>query len=374
MKIGIPKEIKPQEYRVGLTPESVAALVVDGHEVYVEHDAAVGIGVEDEAYLAVGAKILKTAVEIFNIADMIVKVKEPQENECEMLRSGQILFSFLHLAPNPLQTERLRNSGCSAIAYETVTAADGSLPLLTPMSEIAGRLALQNGGVYLQKNHGGLGLLLGGVAGAKSANVVVIGGGAVGEQALKMAIGMEARVSVLDISNARLQELKVKYGEKLNTVESTPETIMQYVIQADLVIGAVLIPGASSPHLITRDIVSKMKKGGVLVDVAIDQGGVSETSRATTYDAPTFLEEGVIHFCVANLPSAVPLTSTYALNRVTYPFVSAIANKGFVRALKEDSHLKNGLNVFNGNITCKRVAEELGLDYHQPDVFFDTTN
>lgn len=363
MRIGVPKEIKSQEFRVGLVPGSVRELVQRGHQVLIEKNAAIGIGIDDDAYQAVGAEICESAEEIFNKSDMIVKVKEPQPQECKMLRPEQILFTYLHLAPDPEQTRLLKESGCSAIAYETVTHADGSLPLLIPMSQVAGRMSIQAGAYCLEKNQGGRGILLGGVPGVSAAKVVVIGGGVVGTNAIRMAIGMEADVTVLEKSLQRLQQLDLQYGPKLNTIFATSDSVEEYVLHADLIVGAVLIPGAAAPKLVPRDMLKMMKQGSVIVDVSIDQGGCFETSRPTTHSKPTYVEDGVVHYCVANMPGAVPYSSTFALNNATLPFVIALADKGLKNALLEDQHLLNGLNVHNGELTYEAVAVALGYDY-----------
>jgi alanine dehydrogenase len=363
MLIGVPKEIKNQEYRVGLVPSSIRELVQNGHKVMVEHNAGIGIGVSDEDYIKSGAIISHTAEEIFVAAEMIVKVKEPQPNECKMLREGQILFTYLHLAPDPKQTAALKSSGCIAIAYETVTDSRGKLPLLAPMSEVAGRLSVQAGAYSLQKKNGGSGILLGGVPGVESARVVVIGGGVVGMNAIRMAVGMEASVVVLDRSIPRLQYLNDLYGVKLQTVYANNASIERHVIQADLVISGVLLPGAAAPKLVTRNMLKRMRPGSVLVDVSIDQGGCFETSHPTTHDDPTFVEENIVHYCVANMPGAVPRTSTFALNNATLPFTLALANKGYKKALLDDVNLLNGLNVCRGHITYEAVANDLGYRY-----------
>jgi alanine dehydrogenase len=363
MLVGVPSEIKSQEYRVGLTPGSVHELVYHGHQVIVQKGAALNIGIEDSEYTRVGAEIVDSAAEIFARADMIVKVKEPQPNECKMLREGQILFTYLHLAPDLLQTELLQQSGCIAIAYETVTDRYGRLPLLSPMSEVAGRLSIQAGAKCLEVAHGGKGVLLGGVAGVEAAKVVVLGGGVVGTNALRIAIGMEANVTVIDLSLDRLRELDFHYGASLNTIYSTHENIAKYVADADLVIGAVLVPGASAPRLVTKEMISSMSKGSVVVDVAIDQGGCFETSRATTHQDPTYLVGEVVHYCVANMPAGAARTSTFALNNSTLPFVVALADKGVEKALREDSNLLNGLNVMNGKIACEAVAKAHNKEY-----------
>ena len=363
MLIGVPKEIKNHEYRVGMTPSSVRELVFHGHKVVVETKAGSGIGFDDAAYKAAGATIAKTAKEIFAKADMIVKVKEPQPNECKMLRPGQLLYTYLHLAPDPEQTEGLIKSGCTAIAYETVTSARGGLPLLAPMSEVAGRMSVQVGAHYLEKAQGGAGILLGGVPGVKAANVVVIGGGISGTHAVRMALGMEAIVTVIDKNLDRLRELDEVFGSSLNTIYSTVDAIEQYVINADLVIGAVLVPGAAAPKLVTRKMIQQMRPGSVVVDIAIDQGGCFETSHATTHADPVYVVDNVTHYCVANMPGAVARTSTIALNNATLPFAVALANKGAKKALADDPHLMNGLNVHDGQVTYKAVADALKHKY-----------
>ncbi len=363
MLIGVPKEIKNHEYRVGLTPAGVREFVTNGHEVIVEQNAGASIGFSNEQYVAAGASMIETAAEVFASAEMIIKVKEPQPVECEMLRPGQILYTYLHLAPDPKQTELLVKSGATCIAYETVTDARGGLPLLAPMSEVAGRMSIQAGAHHLEKAQGGLGTLLGGVPGVAPAKVLVIGGGVVGTQAARMAVGMGADVTILDRSLPRLRELDVEFGGTLRCVYSTMEAIEEYALEADLVIGAVLIPGAAAPKLLTRDIISRMKKGAVVVDVAIDQGGCFETSKATTHQEPTYVVDGVVHYCVANMPGGVARTSTMALTNATMPFAVAIANKGAAQAMLDDAHLLNGLNVHAGQITYKAVADVLGYDY-----------
>lgn len=363
MRIGVPKEIKQGENRVGLVPTSVRELIVHGHQVVVQHDAGIGIGFNDEVYRAAGATISDSAEKIFEEADMIVKVKEPQHNECKMLRSGQILFTYLHLAPDPKQAENLINSGCIAIAYETVTDRQGGLPLLSPMSEVAGRLSIQAGAHCLEKSQGGSGILLSGVPGIDTGRVVVLGGGNVGTNAARMAMGMEAHVTLLDVSLRRLQQLDLQFGNRLTTIYCTAASAEEYVLQADLVIGAVLVPGRASPKLVTRDMLKKMRPGSVLVDVSIDQGGCFETSRPTTHAEPTYVIDGVVHYCVSNMPGAVPRTASFALNNATLPFVVAIADKGYQRALLDDENLLNGLNVFKGKITHAAVAADLGKPY-----------
>jgi alanine dehydrogenase len=356
MLVGVPKEIKNHEYRVGLIPGNVRQLAVHGHEVWVQKDAGAAIGLTDDLYRAAGARIIDTAQEIFAAADMIVKVKEPQPQECRMLRPGQTLFTYLHLAPDPEQTRMLQESGAVCIAYETVTDRHGGLPLLAPMSEVAGRMSIQAGAHCLEKSHGGIGLLLGGVPGTPPAKVAIIGGGVVGTNAARMAIGLEAYVTVLDKSLDRLRALDLQFGRRLNTVYANVETVEHAVLEADLVIGAVLVPGASAPKIVTRDMVSRMKKGAVLVDVSIDQGGCFETSRATTHAEPTYVVDGVIHYCVANMPGAVARTSTFALNNATAPFVLALADKGWQSALNDDAHLRHGLNVCKGQLTHPGIA------------------
>jgi len=367
MRIGVPKEIKVLENRVGLTSGSVRELVPHGHTVVVEHNAGQGIGVDDDEYVRAGAEIAATAAEIFATADMIVKVKEPQASERRMLREGQVLFTYLHLAPDPEQAKDLIASKAVCIAYETVTSPSGGLPLLAPMSEVAGRMAVQAGAYYLEKPHGGLGVLLGGVPGVAPAKVVVLGGGVVGSHACDIALGMGAEVWVLDRNVDVLRALWRQFGRPLNTVYSTRDAIERHVQSADLVIGGVLIPGASAPKLVSRDMIRRMKPGSVVVDVAIDQGGCFETSRPTTHADPVYVVDGVTHYCVANMPGGVPRTSTFALNNATLPFVLALANKGWKRALTDDPHLKNGLNVAAGKVTCKPVAEALGYKYAPPE-------
>jgi alanine dehydrogenase len=366
MRIGVPKEIKVLENRVGLTPGSVRELVHHGHQVRVQHDAGQGIGVADADYEREGAAIAESAADVFASSDMIVKVKEPQAAERALLRSGQVLFTYLHLAPDPEQTRDLVASNAVCIAYETVTSGNGGLPLLAPMSEVAGRLAVQAGAHYLEKPNGGKGILLGGVPGVVPANVVVLGGGVVGTHAIEISLGMGARVTVLDRSVDALKRLWTHYGPALQTVFSTAEAIERHVAAADLVIGGVLIAGAAAPKLVTRAMVSRMQPGSVVVDVAIDQGGCFETSHATTHAEPTYVVDGVVHYCVANMPGGVPRTSTFALNNATLPFVLAIADKGWKRALGEDVHLRQGLNVAFGKVTCAPVADALGYAWTDP--------
>ena len=365
MRIGVPKEIKNHEYRVGLVPTGVRELVADGHEVFVQSTAGAGIGVDDAAYQAAGAKILSTAPEVFSVADLLVKVKEPQLAECKLLRRGQTLFTYLHLAADLDQAKALIASGSTAIAYETVTAADGSLPLLTPMSEVAGRMSVQVGAASLQKANGGLGVLLGGVPGVAPANVVILGGGVAGTAAAEIAVGMRADVTIVDLSLKRLRALDAIFAGRLKTVASTRGAIESLVIDADLVIGAVLIPGAAAPKLVSHDTVRKMKPGAVMVDIAIDQGGCFETSRPTTHAEPTYVVDGVVHYCVTNMPGAVPRTSTFALTNATLPYVKALAHLGTQQALASDEHLARGLNVHAGAITHEAVARDLALPYRQ---------
>ena len=366
MRIGIPKEIKVHEYRVGLVPASVRELIHNGHEVVVETNAGAGVGFEDSDYAAIGAEILPTAADVFETAEMVVKVKEPQAAEISLLRQDQILFTYLHLAAEPDQTQGLVDSGCVAIAYETVTDDRGGLPLLAPMSEVAGRMSIQVGALCLEKEKGGMGILLGGVPGVPVAKVVVLGGGVVGTNAARMAMGLEASVTVIDKSLPRLNELDMQFGPTLNTIYATMESVEQYVIGADLVIGAVLIPGAAAPRLVTKDMIKQMQKGSVVVDVAIDQGGCFETSKPTTHAEPTYIVDDVVHYCVTNMPGAVARTSARALNNATLPFVLDLANKGYVQALIDDPHLMAGLNIHKGHVTYEAVARDLGMDFVPP--------
>ncbi len=367
MRIGVPKEVKNNEYRVGLTPASVRELVAHGHQVLVQQDAGSAIGLDDAQYQAAGAEGVATAAAVFERAEMIVKVKEPQPVECAMLRPGQILYTYLHLAPDPEQTAALVRSGAVCIAYETITGPGGGLPLLAPMSEVAGRMAIQAGATYLEKAHGGRGLLLGGVPGVAPAHVVIIGAGVVGTNALQMAVGLGARVTVLDKNGDRLRALDLVFGNRISTVFSTVASVEEAVLDADLVVGGVLVPGAAAPKLVTRSQISRMKKGAVVVDVAIDQGGCFETSHATTHAAPTFAVDGVVHYCVANMPGAVARTSTFALNNATIGHAVALADKGWQAALRDDAHLRNGLNVCQGHVTYEAVARALGLPYVSAD-------
>ena len=363
MRIGVPKEIKTLEFRVGMTPAGAHEMVHDGHEVIVETNAGAGIGVTDDDYIKAGARVVGTAKEVFDEAEMIVKVKEPQLPECEMLRDDQVLVTYLHLAPDPEQTEALVKSGTTAIAYETVTASDGSLPLLTPMSEVAGRLSIQAGAYALQKANGGSGKLLGGVPGVKPGKVLVIGGGVSGAHAADMAIGLGAEVTILDRSLPRLRELDDIWGGRVHTVFSTKHAIEELALDADLIVGAVLIAGAAAPKLVSAELVKAMQPGSVMVDISIDQGGCFETSHATTHADPTYVVDDVVHYCVANMPGAVPRTSTFALTNATLPFVKELANHGWVEALKRDPHLANGLNVHAGHVNHEAVARDLGYEY-----------
>jgi alanine dehydrogenase len=363
MLIGVPREIKTLEHRVGLVPASVRELVVHGHRVLVESGAGAGINIDDAAYEAAGAEIVAAAGAVFGRAELIVKVKEPQPSACALLREGQVLFTYLHLAADPAQAEGLMASGCTAIAYETVTDRHGRLPLLAPMSEVAGRMSIQVGAHCLEKHQGGSGVLLGGVPGVHAAKVVVIGGGIAGTNAVRMAMGLEAQVFVLDKSLDRLYELDLRFGPMLNTLFATVDAVEQRVIDADLVVGAVLVPGGAAPKLVTREMVRAMRPGSVLVDISIDQGGCFETSRPTTHKEPTYVVDDVVHYCVTNMPGAVPRTSTFALNNATLPFTLALADKGWKRALQDDPHLAAGLNVHAGRITHEAVARDLGLDH-----------
>ncbi|NRF71939.1 alanine dehydrogenase [Aquincola sp. S2] len=360
MRIAVPKEIKNHEYRVGLTPASVRELVERGHEVWVERGAGVAIGLTDAAYEAAGAKLAADADEAFQRGEMIVKVKEPQPSEIARLREGQLLYTYLHLAPDPEQTAGLVKSGAVCIAYETVTGPGGGLPLLAPMSEVAGRMSVQAGAAHLEKSKGGMGVLLGGVPGVAPAHVVVLGAGVVGTHAMQVAVGMGARVTVLDRNVDRLRQLDLVFGNRITTQFSTALSVEEAVLAADLVIGGVLIPGAAAPKLVTRSMVARMKPGAVVVDVAIDQGGCFETSRATTHAEPTYVVDGVVHYCVANMPGAVARTSTFALNNATIGHAIALADKGWRVALRENPHLRAGLNVALGHVTCAPVAQQLG--------------
>ena len=366
MHIGCPKEIKPQEFRVGLTPNAAGEAVAHGHAVSVETQAGAGAGFPDEDYIAAGAQVLGTAQEIFATADMIVKVKEPQAGERKMLRDGQILFTYLHLAPDPEQTKDLLASGCTAIAYETVTDAQGGLPLLAPMSEVAGKLAPQVGAWTLQKANGGRGVLMGGIPGVGPARVAVIGGGVVGTHAARVAAGMGADVTVLDRSLARMRYLDDAFSGLFKTSFASAGNTAELVAEADMVIGAVLIPGAAAPKLVTRDQLSTMKPGAAIVDVAIDQGGCFETSKATTHQDPIYEVDGIMHYCVANMPGAVARTSTIGLGNATMPFMLSLADKGWRQACEDDPHLLNGLNVHAGNLIYYAVGKALGIDVMSP--------
>ncbi len=363
MRIGVPKEIKNHEYRVGLTPTSVREVVAHGHAVLVQAGAGAGIGASDDDYRAAGAQIAPDGAAVFAECEMIVKVKEPQAEERQRLRRGQVLFTYLHLAPDPEQTRDLLASGATCIAYETITAPGGGLPLLAPMSEVAGRMAIQAAAHCLEREAGGMGILLGGVPGVPPAHIVILGAGVVGSNAAQMAVGSGARVTVLDRSIDALRRIDHLFGARAVTVHSNRDNIERYVAAADLVVGAVLVPGAAAPKLVTREMVRRMKPGAVLVDVAIDQGGCFETSRPTTHADPTFVVDRVVHYCVANMPGAVPRTSTYALNNATLPYVLALADHGWREAMKADPHLRAGLNVHDGAITNAQVAEALGHPY-----------
>ena len=367
MLIGVPREIKNHEYRVGMAPASVREAIKHGHQVMVEARAGDGIGVSDAEYEKIGAQVADTAEEIFASAELIVKVKEPQAGERAMLREGQVLFTYLHLAPDPEQTKDLVESGAICIAYETVTSPHGGLPLLAPMSKVAGRMAIQAGAYCLEHPHGGLGMLLGGVPGVDPAKVVILGAGVVGTHATHIAVGMGADVWVIDRNPEAIENHWKQFGRSTNSVFSTDDAIERHVVEADLVIGGVLIPGAEAPKLVTAQMVKDMKPGAVIVDVAIDQGGCCETSKPTTHTDPTYIVDDVVHYCVANMPGGVPRTSTYALNNVTLPHVIALANKGYQQALKDDRWLRDGLNVHQGKITQREVAHDLGYDFHDPE-------
>jgi alanine dehydrogenase len=367
MLVGVPKEIKNQESRVGLTPASVKELTLRGHQVLVQQNAGAAIGLTDEMYAGSGATIVDTAQEIFARADMVVKVKEPQPQECAMLRENQILYTYLHLAPDPEQTKALVASGAVCIAYETITGAGGGLPLLAPMSEVAGRMSIQAGAAHLEKSKGGMGLLLGGVPGVAPGHVAIIGAGVVGTNALQIAVGMGARVTVLDKNVDRLRQIDLVFGNRVQTMYSNAHNIEDAVLDADLVIGGVLVPGAAAPKLVTRSMIASMKQGSVVVDVAIDQGGCFETSHPTTHENPTFMVDGVVHYCVANMPGAVARTSTFALNNATIGHAIALADKGWSKAMQANPHLRNGLNVCRGKVTYDAVAHALGYPYVPAD-------
>lgn len=366
MLIGVPKEIKDHEYRIGLTPAGVRELVSAGHNVLVETQGGSAIGLTDEQYADAGAEVVATAAEIFERAELVVKVKEPQPSECKQLRANQTLFTYLHLAPDPEQTKLLLASGATCIAYETVTGINNSLPLLAPMSEVAGRMSIQEAALCLEKSKGGSGVLLGGVPGVEAGKVVVLGGGVVGLNAARMALGLGADITILDRSLPRLRQIDELFDGRIKTLYSTTEAIETQLRTADAVIGAVLVPGASAPKLVTRDMLGVMKPGSVLVDVAIDQGGCFETSRATTHRDPTYVVDGIIHYCVANMPGGVARTSTFALTNATLPFVMSLANKGAEEALRSDAHLLNGLNVYRGVLTVRAVAEAQELSFVEP--------
>jgi len=367
MKIGVPKEIKNHEYRVGLTPASVREFVAHGHAVSVQSGAGAAIGLADEQYRAAGATLVDSAADVFRGAEMVVKVKEPQPQECAMLRPGQVLYTYLHLAPDPEQTAALVKSGAICVAYETITGANGGLPLLAPMSEVAGRMAIQAGAAHLEKSKGGMGVLLGGVPGVAPAHVAILGAGVVGTHALQVAVGMGARVTVLDKNVDRLRQLDLVFGNRITTLYSNAASVEESVLAADLVVGGVLIPGAAAPKLVTRDMISRMKKGAVVVDVAIDQGGCFETSHATTHAEPTYVVDGVVHYCVANMPGAVARTSTFALNNATIGPGLALAGQGWQAAMRANQHLKAGLNVAQGRVTFEAVAKDLGYEYTPAD-------
>jgi alanine dehydrogenase len=363
VKIGVPKEIKTHEYRVGMTPAGVRELIHHGHQVVVEHAAGSGIGYDDDAYRKAGATVLDTMAQVFATADLIVKVKEPQPSEIALLRRGQVLFTYLHLAADKAQTSGLIRSGATCIAYETVTDRAGALPLLAPMSEVAGRMAVQVGAHCLEREQGGAGILLGGVPGVPPAKVVVLGGGVSGTNAARMAVGLEASVTIIDKSLIRLKELDLQFGPRATTLFATTEAIEHAVLAADLVIGAVLVPGAAAPKLVTRDMVRRMRPGSVLVDIAIDQGGCFETSRPTTHSDPTYVQDGVVHYCVTNMPGAVARTSTHALTNATLPFVLALAGQGWRQAMRDDPHLAQGLNIHDAQVTHIAVAQALDLPH-----------
>ena len=371
MQIGVPKEIKNHEYRVGLTPASVREFVAHGHAVIVQAGAGAAIGLDDAQYRAAGATLADTAQEVFAKADMIVKVKEQQREECAMLRPGQLLYTYLHLAPDPGQTAALVKSGAVCVAYETITGPNGGLPLLAPMSEVAGRMSIQAGAAHLEKSKGGMGVLLGGVPGVAPGHVVILGAGVVGTHALQCAVGAGARVTVLDKNVDRLRQLDLVFGNRITTLYSNAQSVEESVLAADLVIGGVLIPGAAAPKLVTRDMITRMKKGAVVVDVAIDQGGCFETSHATTHAEPTYVVDGVVHYCVANMPGAVARTSTFALNNATIAHGLALADLGWQKAMRANPHLKAGLNVAQGKVTFEAVAQALGYGYTPADNLLD---
>lgn len=368
MKIAVPKEIKNNENRVGLVPSGVRQLVQDGHEVFVQHNAGMGIGISDEEYTKAGAKIVPTLEDAFAIGEMIIKVKEPQPNEIALLKPHHILYTYLHLAADKPQTEGLMKSGATCIAYETIQLEDNSLPLLVPMSEVAGRMSVQVGATYLQLDKGGKGILLGGVPGVRRAKVTIIGCGIAGTNAAQMAVGMGADVTLIDLSTKRLAELDQLFENKVNTIFSNSQNIEEAVISSDLVIGAVLVPGAKAPKLVTRDMISKMGKGSVVVDIAVDQGGCIETCKATTHENPTFVIDGVVHYCVANMPGAVARTSTFALTNVTLKYARMIARDGVDRAIMKDKPLRLGVNIYKGKLVYEQVARDLELPYSPLDL------
>ncbi len=372
MQIGVPKEIKVQEHRVGLTPAAVRELTHHGHQVLAESGCGLGIGCDDAAYRQVGARIVGSAQEVFEKAQLVIKVKEPQASEIAMLRRGQTLFTYLHLAPDSQQTQGLLGSGCTAIAYETVTSPQGNLPLLAPMSEVAGRMAIQAGAYCLEKSHGGAGILLGGVPGVPPAHVVILGGGVVGINSALMAMGLRARVTVLDRSLPRLEWIDTQFGGRIHTLYSNQDNLYQAIAAADLIIGAVLVAGATAPKLITRPMLSSMKPAAALVDVSIDQGGCFETSRPTTHDKPTFSEDGIVHYCVTNMPGAVARTSAYALGNATLPFIINLADQGPRKAMLENPHLLAGLNIHQEKLTYQAVAQAQQLPYTPPEKALST--
>ncbi len=367
MIIGVPKEIKNNENRAGLVPGGVRQLVQDGHEVYVQKNVGVGIGIPDEAYIDAGAKILPTMVDVFEKAEMIIKVKEPQKEELKLLKPKHILYTYLHLAADKDLTTGLMETGCTGIAYETIQDKNGSLPLLIPMSEVAGRMATQIGAAYLQSDKGGKGVLLGGVPGVKRAKVTVIGCGVAGTNAIKMAMGMGADVIAIDLSTRRLAELDDLFENRITTLFSNSQNIEESVIASDLVIGAVLVPGAKAPRLVTRQMISKMGKGSVVVDIAVDQGGCIETCTPTTHENPTYVIDGVTHYCVSNMPGAVPRSSTFALTNVTLKYARMIANQGIVAAVKKSDELKKGMNTYKGKLVYDQIAKDLSLPYTDLD-------
>src|SRR5215211_6345163 len=370
MKVGLPKEIKDNEYRVGLTPAGVQALTAAGHDVYVQKTAGEGSGFKDEQYVQAGGRLLETADEVWQTGDMIVKVKEPVAPEYPRMRENQLLFTYLHLAPELELTKQMLDRKVTGVAYETITA-NGRLPLLTPMSEVAGRMSVQVGATYLEKMNGGKGILLGGVPGVPAANVVIIGGGVVGTEAAKMAVGLGAKVTIIDINLDRLRELDDIFLSKVQTLASSRYAIHEAISHADVVIGGVLVVGAAAPKLVTRDMLKDIPNGAVLVDVAVDQGGCFETTHATTHSNPTYYEEGVLHYCVANMPGAVPRTSTFALTNATLPFALALANKGFERAISEDAGLKEGVNTYAGKCTYEAVATSQNIEFTSLDSLLD---